>query len=246
MKGNDKIKGGLSDNSTIQDIADKHKVSVDRVKSELKDGVKVEMEHASDKSIAEEISMDHLFEDIDYYIKLAKMEGEKEKINESAKRMRILSGLSEGAEKKTLKTINEGASKKPLIKEGFESFVDDSGDKIYLLPYQANSVDELVKTAIFYGDDALYSFLNGELASNEGVKLKNGNIFWGADIIDALRADNTPRQSIAENKEESENDFEVHKFKQNTIEEGESDVELYTLNENTIIVLDFLDDVEEK
>ena len=43
---------------------------------ELKLGIKVEMEHIDDKSIAKEIAKDHLVELPDYYTRLIKMEKE--------------------------------------------------------------------------------------------------------------------------------------------------------------------------
>ena len=46
--------------------------------------MKVELEHTADKNIAREIATDHLWEDIDYYEKLAKME--KRRNNESVYR----------------------------------------------------------------------------------------------------------------------------------------------------------------
>tara|TARA_R110000868_G_C10973188_1_gene771451 strand:+ start:6306 stop:8117 length:1812 start_codon:yes stop_codon:yes gene_type:complete len=60
----DKIPGGLADNKSPKDFDPK----------KLAQGVKVEMEHTSDKSIATEIAMDHLTEDSKYYQKLAVME----------------------------------------------------------------------------------------------------------------------------------------------------------------------------
>lgn len=68
---------GKSYNMSIDDIAEKHKVSVEKIKSELEMGMKVEMEHTSSKRIAKQISMDHLVELPDYYTRLAKMESEK-------------------------------------------------------------------------------------------------------------------------------------------------------------------------
>ena len=43
----------------------------------LNKGVKVEMEHTDDPKIAEQIARDHLWEDLDYYDKLAKIEKKK-------------------------------------------------------------------------------------------------------------------------------------------------------------------------
>ena len=83
----DKIKGGLTDNKSIEDIAKKHKISIDVMNKAIAKGVKVEMEHTSDAKIAKEIAKDHLFEDPKYYDKLAKMEN----TNESLKK--VIKGL---------------------------------------------------------------------------------------------------------------------------------------------------------
>jgi hypothetical protein len=65
-----KIKGGLSDNLTLKDIAQKHGVSIDHIKKQLIKGIKVEKDHTNDESKAREIAMDHLTEYPDYYDKL--------------------------------------------------------------------------------------------------------------------------------------------------------------------------------
>ena len=75
----DKIKGGLADSKSLQDIADKHSVSLSAIESALADGIKVEQEHTTDKTVAEEIAKDHLFEDAEYYSKLANMEKQNSK-----------------------------------------------------------------------------------------------------------------------------------------------------------------------
>lgn len=59
---------------TVQDLADKHRVDTDTIRKAVKKGTKVESEHTDDKSVARQIAMDHVFEDPDYYDKLAKME----------------------------------------------------------------------------------------------------------------------------------------------------------------------------
>lgn len=82
------IKGGKADNLSLQQIADNFKVSVDKIKSQVKKGVGVEMEHTNDKEKATEIAMDHVSEFPDYYDRLDKMEKKAEKnwkINESTK-----------------------------------------------------------------------------------------------------------------------------------------------------------------
>jgi hypothetical protein len=64
----DKIPGGLADKSKPEDF-DKEQVEA---------GTKVEMEHTKDPKVAQEIAMDHLTEDPDYYRKLKKMEAGKD------------------------------------------------------------------------------------------------------------------------------------------------------------------------
>jgi hypothetical protein len=63
----EKVPGGLSSGKSPKDF-DQQK---------LADGIKVEMEHTTDKDIAQEIAMDHLSEDPDYYKKLKAIEAKK-------------------------------------------------------------------------------------------------------------------------------------------------------------------------
>ena len=70
----DTIPGGLAKGKSLQNLADKHTTSVDNVKDEISKGAKVEMEHTTDKKVAVEIARDHVWEDLHYYEKLAKME----------------------------------------------------------------------------------------------------------------------------------------------------------------------------
>jgi hypothetical protein len=75
--------GKLLDKETpsVADLAEKYKTSLGVVEIELKKGVKVEMEHTNKHSVAKEIALDHLGEDLHYYTKLAKVEKE---VDESA------------------------------------------------------------------------------------------------------------------------------------------------------------------
>jgi len=65
---------------SVEDIAKKHGVSVDRIKSQLKTGVAVEKEHTTHDSVAHEIALDHLGERPDYYSKLDKAHLEESKM----------------------------------------------------------------------------------------------------------------------------------------------------------------------
>lgn len=70
----EKIKGGLADNKTVEDIAKKHGVSIDLIRKQLEKGIKVEKEHTDSIEEATEIALDHLMEDAYYYDKLETIE----------------------------------------------------------------------------------------------------------------------------------------------------------------------------
>lgn len=70
----DQLPGGLADNMKPSDFD----------KTQLEKGTKVEMEHTDDKSLAEEISSDHLSEFPNYYKELDKMEEKLKKQKKSA------------------------------------------------------------------------------------------------------------------------------------------------------------------
>lgn len=59
---------------SIKQLAHKHKVSADQIKSQLAKGIKVEKEHTSDANVAREIALDHLAEFPDYYDRLERAE----------------------------------------------------------------------------------------------------------------------------------------------------------------------------
>jgi len=83
------IKGGKADKMSVEDIAKKFNVSVEKIKAQIKKGIEVEKEHTNDKEKATEIAMDHVSEFPDYYDRIQKMEkgAEKEwgKTNEGVK-----------------------------------------------------------------------------------------------------------------------------------------------------------------
>jgi len=72
----EKIPGGKAKGMTLADIAKYHKLPLKSLQSKLEQGIKTEMEHTTDKSIAREIAMDHIYEDPNYYSKLKKIETE--------------------------------------------------------------------------------------------------------------------------------------------------------------------------
>lgn len=74
--GEDEVKGGLSDKSSVEDIARKHGVSVKEIRDQITKGEKVELEHTDDEVLAREIAKDHVYEDPKYYDKLSRIENE--------------------------------------------------------------------------------------------------------------------------------------------------------------------------
>jgi GNAT superfamily N-acetyltransferase len=82
------LKGGKADKLSLQQIADKFKVSVEKIKSQIQKGIGIEMEHTNNKEKATEIATDHISEFPDYYDRLGKMEKKAEKqweLNEGKK-----------------------------------------------------------------------------------------------------------------------------------------------------------------
>lgn len=71
-----------SEGMTIEDIAKKHNVSVEKIKEQIRKGIEIEYEHTDSREEAERIAMDHLTEIPDYYDKLEKMEA-KDFINDN-------------------------------------------------------------------------------------------------------------------------------------------------------------------
>ena len=69
----EKLVGGKADGKTLQSVADHHdgKATYASLERQLAMGLKVEKEHSHDKKEAEEIALDHLWEDPEYYTKLA-------------------------------------------------------------------------------------------------------------------------------------------------------------------------------
>jgi len=75
--------GQITVDEMIQGIAEEHGVDPEQIRSEFEMGVEEEMEHAEEELIAQEIALDHLVEDPEYYTKLegANLEETKKKRN---------------------------------------------------------------------------------------------------------------------------------------------------------------------
>ncbi len=70
----EKIQGGLADNLKVVDLAKQHKVDTNTIVGQIQKGIKVELEHTDDIFTALEITMDHVFENPNYYTDLQKIE----------------------------------------------------------------------------------------------------------------------------------------------------------------------------
>jgi len=70
----EQIEGGLADNMTLEDIANRHGVNMGKIVSQINKGIRVEYEHTNDAKQAMEIAKDHLVEDSEYYTKLEMIE----------------------------------------------------------------------------------------------------------------------------------------------------------------------------
>ena len=73
------LEGGLAEEMTIDEIAEKHGIPLKDIEVQVEMGKEVEKEHTNDPDIAERIAMDHLYKIPDYYTRLKKMEEEAEK-----------------------------------------------------------------------------------------------------------------------------------------------------------------------
>ena len=73
----DEIPGGLADGMTLKDLAKHHDTTIDELIDKVSNGINVEMEHTSSIPIALEIALDHIYEDLDYYNKLKKIEAKE-------------------------------------------------------------------------------------------------------------------------------------------------------------------------
>lgn len=80
----DEIPGGLADGMTLKDLAKHHDTTIDELIDKVSDGINVEMEHTSSIPIALEIALDHIYEDLDYYNKLEKIEAKEATTSASA------------------------------------------------------------------------------------------------------------------------------------------------------------------
>jgi hypothetical protein len=113
------MKGGKTDNLTLPKIAKKHKLPIEDLTSQLRLGIKTEMEHTDNKSKAKEIAMDHLAEDPKYYTKLKKAKLE-EAIGKSLATAALgLSLIGNPSASKPKQSISQQQTQRVLAKVNF-------------------------------------------------------------------------------------------------------------------------------
>jgi len=187
------IKGGKADNLTIDDLAKKHKVSVEKIKKEIEIGKKIEREHVGkDTSKATEIAMDHVFEFPDYYSnKRYGLVSNEKKLEKSEKKKGIktemtgvgaVSGTAAGASVGAVVTPAFGAEG-PLTKNKGVRKPGPLKNEQKNIFTKSQLISEITTQDIDFDDDA-----NNPWADQNGDGWNfNDKPFWpGGEIIDPL------------------------------------------------------------
>jgi cytochrome c2 len=81
-------KGPIKKYMSPEEIAKKHKLSMDTINSQLEMGIKIESEHTGSKQMARMIALQHLEELPDYYSRLKKVETKKSPVKEGKEESR--------------------------------------------------------------------------------------------------------------------------------------------------------------
>lgn len=117
----------------ISAIAEEHGVSPEQIRSEFEMGVEEEMEHANEELIAQEIALDHLVEDPEYYTKLdgANLEEAKKKRKKAGTESSKESSLRDWFGRKGAKGKKKGwvDCNAPDGKGGYKSCGRSDGEK---------------------------------------------------------------------------------------------------------------------
>lgn len=147
------MKGGKADKLTLPQIAKKHGVPIEDLMSQLRLGMKTEMEHTDSKKQAKEIAMDHLAENPKYYTKLKKAK------------------LEEGILKTLKEDLNypiELKGKRKISNTGFGGYREHTIGKVNLSDLKV--LDNGIETA------------KNTLKNNKSFKPSNKPITVGVDI----------------------------------------------------------------
>lgn len=131
---------------SVEELTKKYNVSKEEVEKELEKGIKVEMEHSSDKKVAREIALDHLGEKLDYYKKLNKfVEETKNKVKPTA--LERFRAASAEREKKHADIETQMKARHAAGKEDMKGSIDRLEKQ--LNKEESEQIDELKKSTVF-------------------------------------------------------------------------------------------------
>ena len=191
----DEIPGGLSDGMTLKDLAKHQNTDIETLINQMEKGVNVEMEHTSNVSIATEIAMDHIYEDLHYYDKLEGIESKPHKEEAKEATTSASAGVYDapfgGPKKDPLKLSNPDTVEKELRSVRDKNFPKYGGpggkfvkikNKCKTFPY-CNQGD--IKALEFFENNLVKEAIqniSNRFKLNEdyikGVILENTNIYY--------------------------------------------------------------------
>ncbi len=141
---------------------------------------------------------------------------------------------------KLKKMENKSKEEKKSMNEGKQNITDYARRMRELAGLSEGNQNKSLKTI----QEGASSFEEGATFLAKDMMVSNETKKVPGDLD--INGNPIPASTSTVNETEDKEEFETHKFEQKTIEEGENDDELYELNENTIIVLDFIDEDEDK
>jgi len=191
----DEIPGGLSDGMTLKDLAKHQNTDLETLINQMEKGVNIEMEHTSNMSIATEIAMDHIYEDLYYYDKLEGIESKPHKEESKEATTSASAGVYDapfgGPKKDPLKLSNPDTVEKELRSVTDKNFPKYGGpggkfvkikNKCKTFPY-CNQGD--IKALEFFENNLVKEAIqniSNRFKLNEdyikGVILENTNIYY--------------------------------------------------------------------
>lgn len=199
-KENDLIPGGLGDNETLSDIAKKHGMSIEAIKTQFETGIKIEREHTGSIQKAAEIALDHLTEYGDYYEKLEIAEMKMNSLDKAAEIRYIRhckAGLAEYPEE-TILIKDECLKKMMPSMAGIPIYIDHVNDvdmeeaEGYVVECIYNQLDGCYWAKCLITDfNAFQKVENGWGASNAYIpnQMGIGGLYHGAkynrEVLDA-------------------------------------------------------------
>jgi hypothetical protein len=177
------LKGGLADNKTLIKIAKKHTTIGNRnvnemvklLKKQLSMGMKVEMEHTNNRKRAEEIAMDHLSENPNYYTKLKKIETKEQTTASSSGSFEgsVFGGTNDSMVKRKINTIHN--SNLDENEEEIKEVVDASSSGSYDVPFLGKTPKGRKNPLKIDGPDSIYK--------SRAVKDKNWPRYGGPGSV---------------------------------------------------------------